>query len=93
MKDGSTKHLLCSTQFKQMKKCYENGKGIFFEDHCASTLPNPLFTRIRNLPDVLMTGHQGFLTCEAMQGIARTTCQNLDEWQQFQICKNEINLS
>lgn len=69
---------------------YENEKGIFFEDHRATTLTDSVYIRLRNLPNVLMTGHQGFLTREALRGIATTTCQNINEWQQFQICKNEL---
>jgi D-lactate dehydrogenase len=69
---------------------YENEKGIFFEDRRNITLTDALFNKLRTLPNVLMTGHQAFLTNEALTGIAKTTVQNLDEWEQEQKCKNEI---
>lgn len=70
---------------------YENEKGIFFEDHRKTVLTDALFNKLRSMPNVLLTGHQGFLTNEALAGIAKTTAQNLDEWQQQQKCKNELN--
>lgn len=70
---------------------YENEKGIFFEDRRNITLTDVLFNKLRIMPNVLMTGHQAFLTNEALTGIAKTIVQNLDEWQQEQKCKNELN--
>jgi D-lactate dehydrogenase len=70
---------------------YENEKGIFFEDRRNVVLTDALFNKLRILPNVLMTGHQAFLTNEALTGIAKTTVQNLDDWQQEQKCKNELN--
>lgn len=59
---------------------YENEKGLFFEDHRRSVLRDPLFARLRSFPNVLVTGHQAFLTKDALDGIATTTLQNLDCW-------------
>jgi D-lactate dehydrogenase len=70
---------------------YENEKGIFFEDRRHIVLTDALFNKLRIQPNVLMTGHQAFLTNEALTGIAKTTVQNLDDWQQEQKCKNELN--
>jgi D-lactate dehydrogenase len=70
---------------------YENEKGTFFEDRRRVVLTDALFNKLRTLPNVLLTGHQAFLTNEALTGIAKTTVQNLDEWQQEQKCKNELS--
>ncbi|HZY82569.1 MAG TPA: 2-hydroxyacid dehydrogenase [Cyclobacteriaceae bacterium] len=69
---------------------YENEKGLFFEDHRADVLNDPLFARLRSFKNVLITGHQGFLTNEAIEGIANVTISNLDFWQQGQRSPNEL---
>ncbi len=71
---------------------YEKEKGIFFEDHRVSILHDPIFARLRGLKNVLITGHQAFLTTEALDGIAETTIQNLDAWQQGLPSPNELNI-
>jgi D-lactate dehydrogenase len=60
---------------------YEKEKGLFFYDHRESILQDPIYARLRSFPNVLITGHQAFLTYEALQGIASTTIQNLSEWE------------
>ena len=70
---------------------YENEKGIFFEDHRGNTITDSTFNKLRSFPNVLITGHQGFLTNEALLGIAKTTVQNLDCWEETQKSPNELN--
>lgn len=69
---------------------YENEKGIFFEDRRTDVISDPLFARLRTFKNVVMTGHQGFLTNEALAGIANVTIDNLDYWQRVQRSPNEI---
>lgn len=69
---------------------YENEKGLFFEDHRDDVLSDPLFARLRSFKNVLITGHQGFLTNEALAGIAKVTISNLDHWQQGRVSPNEV---
>jgi D-lactate dehydrogenase len=61
---------------------YEQEKAIFMQDLRQSVIKDPLYVRLRSLKNVIITGHQGFLTREALTGIAGTTMQNLDAWQQ-----------
>ncbi|MBY0245465.1 MAG: 2-hydroxyacid dehydrogenase [Sphingobacteriaceae bacterium] len=70
---------------------YENEKPIFFSDHSASKIEDDIFDKLRSYPNVLITGHQAFLTNEALQGIANTTCENLSEWEKNTISKNDIH--
>ncbi len=70
---------------------YENEKPIFFYDHIDSQINDAIFQKLRSYPNVLLTGHQAFLTNEALQGIADTTIANLDGWSNNQISKNELN--
>ncbi len=69
---------------------YENEKPIFFYDHRNKKIDDPLYNELRSLPNVLITGHQAFLTHEALNGIAGTTIQNLDHWQKGERSPNEL---
>ena len=44
-------------------------------------------------PNVLITGHQAFLTQEALSQIAKTTLLNLDELEQGSELSNEVTYS
>jgi D-lactate dehydrogenase len=59
---------------------YEKEKTIFFEDHRDTPDRDELFERLMANPNVMITGHQGFLTREALSGIAATTVKTLDYW-------------
>lgn len=69
---------------------YEYEKPIFFYDHRASELDDALFEKLRHHPQVLITGHQAFLTNEALGGIAGTTIDNLDQWAEKGQSENEV---
>lgn len=69
---------------------YENEKPIYFKDKQGKKIEDPIFLALQNNPKVLMTAHQAFLTNEALNGIATTTIQNLDEWDKTGVCKNEL---
>ncbi|WP_333820738.1 2-hydroxyacid dehydrogenase [Ohtaekwangia sp.] len=60
---------------------YEHEKGIFFQDLRGQTMHDTLYTRLLALKKVLITGHQAFLTREALTGIARTTMQTIACWE------------
>ncbi|WP_413998787.1 2-hydroxyacid dehydrogenase [Flavobacterium sp. W1B] len=70
---------------------YEKEKSIFFLNHINKKIEDNLFTILRSQPNVLITGHQGFLTNEALQAIAVTTIANLNEWAYNGISENELN--
>jgi D-lactate dehydrogenase len=69
---------------------YEHEKKLFFEDHRSQHPQDPLFERLVSHKNVLITGHQAFLTIEALTGIAETTIRNLDHWQAGQNSPHEI---
>ncbi|WP_448518792.1 2-hydroxyacid dehydrogenase [Rhodoflexus sp.] len=69
---------------------YEREQGLFFADHRFSILQDEEFTRLRSFRNVLMTGHQGFLTVEALQNIAETTIKNLDQWERDGCSPNDL---
>jgi D-lactate dehydrogenase len=56
---------------------YEEEGGLFFEDQSDRIIPDDVFARLLTFPNVLITGHQGFFTREALEGIAETTVANV----------------
>ncbi|TFL16116.1 2-hydroxyacid dehydrogenase [Jannaschia formosa] len=56
---------------------YEEEGGLFFEDLSDRIIPDDVFARLLTFPNVLITGHQGFFTREALEGIAATTIANV----------------
>lgn len=66
---------------------YENEAALFFDDHSATGLNDPLLTRLLALPNVLLTGHQGFFTHEALTAIATSTLESLNNFAAGQPCR------
>lgn len=58
---------------------YENEQELFFEDKSNQVLRDDLYLRLISLPNVLLTGHQAFLTNEALTAIASVTLNNVKE--------------
>ncbi|MEY3235788.1 2-hydroxyacid dehydrogenase [Aquidulcibacter sp.] len=56
---------------------YEEEGDLFFEDLSGSYIPDDIFARLLTFPNVLITGHQGFFTQEALTAIATTTVANV----------------
>lgn len=69
---------------------YEFEKAFFFHDLRGQRLQDELFLRLRSYPNVLITGHQAFLTKEALAGIAATTAGNLDSWGSAGSSENDL---
>ena len=69
---------------------YEHEKGLFFYDHSQESTPDPLLAKLLARPNVLITGHQGFLTREALTNIATTALETLDKWLAGQAAPNEL---
>jgi D-lactate dehydrogenase len=60
---------------------YEGEDALFFEDRSQQAIMDEEFLRLLRFPNVLVTGHQGFFTVEAMKAIADTTIANLDAFE------------
>lgn len=56
---------------------YEEETDLFFEDVSGEVLGDEVLSLLLTLPNVLITSHQGFLTHEALEAIARTTLDNI----------------
>lgn len=70
---------------------YEKERSLFFEDHSNQTLQDDEFARLLSFKNVLVTGHQAFLTGEALENIAKTTAYNLNCWDKEEPCANELS--
>ena len=55
---------------------YEEETDYVFEDLSGSILQTSTVQRLLSFPNVVLTSHQGFLTQEALESIARTTLDN-----------------
>lgn len=58
---------------------YEQEADLFFEDLSNEIIQDDVFQRLLTFPNVLITGHQAFLTEEALSAIAETTLASLAE--------------
>ena len=56
---------------------YEEEQDLFFEDLSDRVIRDDVFSRLLTFPNVLITGHQGFFTEEAITNIAETTIRNI----------------
>lgn len=57
---------------------YEEERDFFFEDFSSEIVQDDTLMRLMTFPNVLITSHQAFFTCEALKNIAETTLKNLD---------------
>lgn len=63
---------------------YEEEADLFFEDLSQTVIRDDVFARLLTFPNVLITGHQGFFTREAMASIAETTLANATAFESGQ---------
>lgn len=56
---------------------YEQEADLFFEDLSDQIIQDDVFQRLLTFPNVLVTGHQAFLTEDALAAIAEITLQNV----------------
>ncbi len=69
---------------------YEEEGDLFFEDLSNQIIQDDQFSRLLTFPNVLITGHQAFLTKEALEKIAQVTLQNITDFESGQILINEV---
>ena len=70
---------------------YENERDLFFEDKSNDVIQDDIFRRLSSCHNVLFTGHQAFLTTEALSAIAQVTLNNLQQLAQGQVCNNQVS--
>jgi D-lactate dehydrogenase len=65
---------------------YEGEAGLFFQDLSGQIIADETFKKLLAFPNVIVTGHQGFLTDEALRGIAQTTIKNFTDFERGDPC-------
>ncbi len=69
---------------------YEEEAHLFFEDLSNQVIQDDVFSRLLTFPNVIITGHQGFFTQNALKNIAEITLANITDFEQGKACQNEI---
>lgn len=69
---------------------YEEEAALFFEDLSDQVMQDDIFARLQTFQNVLITGHQGFFTQEALENIAKTTLSNISNVEHDIPCPNQI---
>ncbi|OBW95365.1 lactate dehydrogenase [Gallibacterium salpingitidis] len=67
---------------------YENERDLFFEDKSNEVILDDVFRRLSSCHNVLLTGHQAFLTEEALTSISEVTLNNIAQIEHQQPCAN-----
>ncbi|RCU50857.1 MULTISPECIES: 2-hydroxyacid dehydrogenase [Corallincola] len=69
---------------------YENEQDLFFEDLSDEVIQDDVFRRLSACHNVIFTGHQAFLTSEALTAIAETSLDNAKTFLEGRANGNEI---
>jgi len=69
---------------------YEQEGSLFFRDLSSDIIQDDVFERLMTFPNVLVTGHQGFFTQEALHEIANVTLSNLSCFVDGTACSNAL---
>ena len=70
---------------------YEEEEHLFFNDHSSEIIADDIFRRLSACHNVIFTGHQAFLTKEALTSIAQTTLDNLRELLEDDTSINQVS--
>lgn len=69
---------------------YDNEQHLFFEDLSNEVIKDDVFRRLSACHNVIFTGHQAFLTREALTSIAQTTLGNAAAFAKGEQSGNEV---
>ncbi|PTQ11848.1 hydroxyacid dehydrogenase [Sphingomonas oleivorans] len=70
---------------------YEQEEALFFEDLSSEIVADDMFQRLLTFPNVLVTGHQAFLTEEALTAIAETTLTSITAFEAGRPLQNRVS--
>jgi len=69
---------------------YEEEEAYFFQDHSSQMMDDDVLARLMTFPNVILTGHQAFLTHEALKNIAKVTMQNISDFEHGNALVNQV---
>ncbi|REG49784.1 D-lactate dehydrogenase [Paraburkholderia sp. BL6669N2] len=72
---------------------YEQEAELFFRDLSGTIIADDILQRLITFPNVIVTGHQAFLTREAVTTICATTLQSVTEFETGKPLSNQISAS
>ncbi|MGP1496351.1 MAG: 2-hydroxyacid dehydrogenase [Treponema sp.] len=72
---------------------YEEESAFFFNDHSTEVITDDVLARLLTFPNVLITGHQAFLTTTALSNIAEVSLSNVKDFIDGKELKNEVKLN
>ena len=70
---------------------YEQEADLFFTDYSDAVIQDDTFQLLQSFSNVIITAHQGFFTQNALENIALTTLNNLDDLEAGRPCENAVN--
>lgn len=70
---------------------YEKEESLFFEDYSNDVIQDDVFRRLSACHNVIFTGHQAFLTEEALLNISNTTLKNIKQVAAGEDCPNIVS--
>lgn len=71
---------------------YEEESNIFYEDRSNHVINDDVLARLLSFNNVIVTSHQAFFTKEAMESIAATTLQNVQDFVDGKPLVNEVTI-
>ncbi|KAH7344768.1 D-lactate dehydrogenase [Rhizoctonia solani] len=69
---------------------YERESKYFFRDSSNKIIQDDQLSRLVSFHNVFISGHQAFLTQEALSAIARVTVENLKLLEEGSLCSNSV---
>lgn len=69
---------------------YEEESNIFFKDYSFEIMDDEIIQGLINLPNVIVTSHQAYLTSDALDNIASTTIDNINNYLSNGYGDNEL---
>jgi len=69
---------------------YEQEADLFFRDLSSVVIADDVIQRLISFPNVIVTGHQAFLTREALTTICETTLRSVTAFERNEPLENEI---
>ncbi len=72
---------------------YEQEAALFFRDLSGTIVTDDVLQRLLAFPNVIVTGHQAFLTREAITTISETTLRSVSEFATGSPLSNEVRVA
>ncbi|KAL7671369.1 hypothetical protein ACOME3_006269 [Neoechinorhynchus agilis] len=69
---------------------YENESGVFYNDMSSKVLQDDVLARFINMPNVIITSHQAYLTSDALDAISCCSLCNIKEFLEEKTLTNVV---